>query len=147
MIEAQAKPKTHPEQVGHVHAELMMQFAEDAKTHAEPWKLWQTKTGEFDWIDCQFSPMWDPSVEYRRKPKIHTVHGVEIPDLRFTPKIYEEYCYPSPNHPSLVFRTQANYAHVNAADEHRLKHNLCYPPTEEGREAAILHAKAMLGIK
>ena len=81
------------------------------------------------------------------EPKTHTVNGVEIPDLRFTPKTYEEYYFPSPDSPTLAFRTRANYAHFNAADEHRIEYNLCYPPTDEGREAAILHAKAVLGIK
>ena len=87
----------------------------------------------------------DEPIYCSRKPKTHTVHGVEIPDLRFTPKTYEEYYYPSPNHPSLVFRIRANYAHFNAADEHRIKNGLCYEISEEGRQAAILHAKAMLG--
>ena len=27
--------------MGHIHAELMAQYAEDAKQHDEPWKLWQ----------------------------------------------------------------------------------------------------------
>ena len=84
-------------------------------------------------------------MRYAEDAKTHIVHGVETPDLRFTPKTYEEYYYPSPNHPSLAFRTRANYAHFNAADEHRIKNGLCYEISEEGRQAAIIHAKAMLG--
>ena len=135
-----------PEKKCHVHAELMAQFAEDAKTHTEPWKLWQIKADDGIWWDCQYSPMWQIEAEYRRKPKTHIVNGVEIPDLRITPKIYEEYCYPAPNHPSLAFRSRTNYAHFNEADVHRIKNGLCYETSEEGRQAAILHSKAMLGI-
>lgn len=67
-----------PEQQGHVHAELMAQYEEDAKTHAEPWKLWYSKTGESLWWGCPSTPLWDPSSEYRRKPKTHIDNGVEI---------------------------------------------------------------------
>lgn len=74
---------------GHVHAELMAQYAEDAKTHAEPWKLWQFNAGS--WGDCMYSPAWATHLEYRRKPKTHFVHGVEIPDLRVSPKQSEYY--------------------------------------------------------
>jgi hypothetical protein len=31
-------------------------------------------------------------------------------------------------------------------DYYRSNNNLCYPDTEEGKQAAIMHAKAMLGI-
>ncbi len=130
---------------GHPHAELMAQYAEDAKTTDKPWELYQIKTVLNIWKDigCQF--IFDSNCTYRRNPKTHIVHGVEIPDLRFTPKTYEEYYFPYPNSPALAFRTRANYAHFNAADEHRIKYGLCYEISEEGRQAAMLHAKAMLG--
>lgn len=132
---------------GHPHAELMQQYAEDAKTHAEPWELWQFKAEGDEWWDCPRGLHWRVTTKYRRKPKTHTVNGVEVPDLRFTPKIYEEYYFPSPDFPSLALRTRANYAHFNASDEHRIKNGLCYEISEEGRQAAVLHAKAMLGIE
>jgi hypothetical protein len=34
----------------------------------------------------------------------------------------------------------------NEINNHLRDNNLCYPFTEEGKQAAILHAKAMLGI-
>jgi hypothetical protein len=58
---------------GHKHAELMAQYAEDAKTHEEPWKLWEFKYGAYGWKDCSGSPFWASAIEYRRKPKQHTI--------------------------------------------------------------------------
>ncbi len=134
---------------GHPHAELMMAYAEDAKTHAEPWKLWevrnwQPKPDESSWIDCKFMPEWDVYCEYRRKPKTHLVHGVEVPDLRIKPSRGENYYYPLPTSPNLV--RQTIFIHGDDGDKHILRNNLCYEYTEAGKQAAILHAKAMLGI-
>lgn len=146
------KPSTHtPQQVlemagmtkqGHVHADLMALYAEDAKTTDKPWELWQIKAGSSDWISCKFSPAWDPVCQFRRKPKTHIVNGVEIPDLRFEPKIGEGYHVPDP----LVTQLYLIADFTSQAHSHRKDNNLCYEPTEEGKQAAILHAKAWLGI-
>ncbi|MEK9497103.1 hypothetical protein V2H77_11680 [Photorhabdus sp. P32] len=34
----------------HAHAELMLQYAQDALKTNEPWKLWETGNGK-DWYD------------------------------------------------------------------------------------------------
>ena len=52
----------------HIHADLMKQYAEDAMTTDEPWKLWQVRScGE--WFDLDQSPIWVKDTEYRRKEK------------------------------------------------------------------------------
>lgn len=138
-----------PEQVGHIHAE-------DAKTTTEPWELWQVKGDDGVWKDCQVKgsvdgwqhcsqhPAWWCATEYRRKPKTHIVHGVEIPDLRFTPKSGETYYHPFPYSTELVARTHYDTSH--APDTYRNEHGLCYEYSSEGRQAAIAHTKAWLGI-
>lgn len=128
---------------GHVHAESMALYAEDAKTHAEPWKLWQIKTGSFDWIDCKFGPSWDSSCDFRRKPKTHTVNGVEVPDLRIKPKDGEPYYSPNPTYKQ---QTMEAFYGNNDHHNHRSQNLLCYEHSEDGKQAAILHAKAWLGI-
>lgn len=132
-----------PEQQGHIHAELMAMYAEDAKTHAEPWKLWEFRIEGFAWCHCTHHPHWDEASDYRRKPKTHLVHGVEIPDLRVTPKNYADYWCPSPTTKGYVIETK-NWGCTNS--EYRIENGLCYEYTKEGEQAAILHAKAMLGI-
>jgi hypothetical protein len=71
------------------------------------------------------------------------VNGVKIPDISFVP-IIGEYCHiPFPTHPKLYSRM---YYSSYEADEYVANNNMCYPDTEEGKIAAVLHAKAMLGI-
>lgn len=129
---------------GHPHAELMMQYAEDAKTHAEPWKLWEVSGVKGHWDVLLTNPNWDIDLQYRRKIKTHLVHGVEVPDLRIKPSRGENYYYPYPEGFSLVSR--ATFILEGGGDAHRLRHNLCYEHTEAGKQAAILHSKAWLGI-
>lgn len=130
---------------GHPHAELMMEYAEDAKTHAEPWKLWQLKNKkQLVWSDCTSNPNWDIDLQYRRKPKTHLVHGVEVPDLRINPSRGENCYYPLPTSPNLV--RQTIFIPGDDGDKYILRNNLCYEYTEAGKQAAILHSKAWLGI-
>lgn len=128
---------------GHVHAELMAQYAEDAKTHAEPWKLWRFRGSNGDWHNLYGQPMWTNIIEYRRKPKTHFVHGVEVPDLRVLPKHSDSYWCPDPTSRQYV-RVFDNWCTLH--DLHREESWLCYEFTEEGKQAAILHAKAMLDL-
>lgn len=131
---------------GHVHAELMAQYAEDAKTHAEPWKLWENRRAGFAWHSLDSNPKWISDLEYRRKPKTHTVNGVVIPDLRITPENGQVYWYPIASSVNLVRKSRAGHAYNSPSHDHRVTNNLCYEPSEEGRQAAILHAKAWLGL-
>jgi hypothetical protein len=72
------------------------------------------------------------------------IHGVEVPDIGFEPEIGEDYCFPSISKRHLhSFRT---YVEDYNEDMIYVENDLCYPYTEEGKQAAILHAKAMLGI-
>ena len=129
---------------GHPHAELMLQYAQDAMTTTEPHLLWQRfNEHQGIWKDFTGTPSWDSSTLYRRKPPYKLIHGVEVPDISFTPEDNEYYFYPDPTMPCMY---EMEYFH-NYAEEcgHRLTNKMCYPTTDEGREAAILHAKAMLG--
>lgn len=54
----------------HVHAELMLQYAQDAMETDKPWERWQYRhviTNE--WKSAGTHPYWDLRTEYRRKPK------------------------------------------------------------------------------
>ena len=133
-----------PEQVGHVHAELMAQYAEDAKTHAEPWELWESKGDSSIWWDCRAHPMWWHSTEYRRKPKTKLIHGTEVPDLSFTPLNGEGYYYICLSSDQLVKKDYHSEGCMTT--KLRAVRGLCYPLTGEGRQPAILHGEALLNI-
>lgn len=71
------------------------------------------------------------------------INGVEVPDISFQPDLNESYHFPAPCYEYLYGHTE--YEDYET-DRHCANYNLCYPMTNEGKEAAILHAKAMLGI-
>jgi hypothetical protein len=76
-------------------------------------------------------------------PRTKLINGIEVPDISFYPNLNEEYYYPSPSCED--FYENTSYEDYEA-DRHRANYGLCYPYTDEGRKAASLHAKAMLGI-
>ena len=58
----------------HKHAELMMQYAQDAMETSEPWELWEMKyPTEKDWLTLDCNPLWQGAIDYRRKPKMISV--------------------------------------------------------------------------
>ena len=133
---------------GHVHAELMAQYAEDAMTHAEPWKLWQVwqvKADDGAWWDCGAHPRWANDTEYRRKPNTKLIHGVEIPVFEFTPKVGEKYYVANVGLPEF-FDQWRRQSEDCTFTQRMLERGLLYPYTEAGKQAAILHSKAMLDI-
>ena len=130
---------------GHVHADLMALYAEDAKTTDKPWELWQVKDNDGVWWECKNNPLWGGDTEYRRKPKTKIINGVEIPDFQFTPFVgCEFYCA------NIGLPEFHETGHMRGMDctftKRMVERGLIYPYTEEGKQAAILHAKACLGI-
>ena len=68
------------EVTGHVHAELMAEYAKDAAKSTEPWKDWEM-TDSFDstsWISCTGNPGWISVLYYRRKPKTVTINSIVV---------------------------------------------------------------------
>ena len=78
-------------------------------------------------------------------PRMKFIHGIEIPDITFKPNERDTYYYPEPVSPILI--NKCRYHSTMDGHYFRMTNNLCYPHTLAGKEAAILHAKAMLGIK
>ena len=107
----------------------------------------RTLGGKIDSTDSNQDLFWDeikfdiPTQPVRTK----LINGYAVPDISFEPKDRERYYFPLPSYPALV--GDVHFEAGNAIDEHSAKYNLCYPYTEEGKKAAILHTKAMLGIE
>ena len=63
----------------HIHAEHMLQYAQDAMTTAKPWELWEGRNTHARypdngwWYTLKSDPSWNTTHEYRRKPVQHTV--------------------------------------------------------------------------
>jgi len=79
-----------------------------------------------------------------QSPRMKLIHGVEVPDIVFKPGLGEDYY-------AVDFTDKGFYVEYDwggdELDYTLYERGLCYPFTEEGKKAAILHAKAMLGIK
>lgn len=130
---------------GHIHQALMAQYAEDAKTTDKPWELWQTTTADQPWSDLTRTPLWNTLSLYRRKPKMKLIHGVEVPDISISsPRGFRPRYY-LPNPLSCDLYSEMLYSGGDP-DVRLLSIDFVYPYTEEGKQAAILHAKAMIGI-
>ena len=61
----------------HKHAELMMQYAQDAMETPHPWERWEYQTESMQegdvWNNCFPNPSFDVRYKYRRKPKMISV--------------------------------------------------------------------------
>ena len=60
--------------MGHVHADLMMQYAQDAIETDTPWERWECNPSSIlGWVDMLHHPAWITETSYRRKPKMLSV--------------------------------------------------------------------------
>ena len=76
-IVARGAVEAHPPPEAHPHAEMMLQYAQDAMTTTEPHLLWQRfNEHQGIWKDFTGNPSWDASTLYRRKPPYKLIHGV-----------------------------------------------------------------------
>ena len=58
----------------HKHAELMMQYAQDAMETDKPWELWEySHASSNGWRNLDEMPSWRIGNDYRRKPKMLSV--------------------------------------------------------------------------
>ena len=124
----------------HPHAELMMQYAQDAMETDKPWEWWQFYYDGV-WWDFKRHPIWHKSAEYRRKPRTININGHEVPEPVRTPlKNGDQYFVPSLSHSTLVW-TMA-WDDQGAATISDFKRGLVHTT----REAAKLHAMALLSF-
>lgn len=64
----------------HKHADLMMQYAQDAMTSQEPWLLWEILIDGEIWSTCAQNPEWNEDTEYRRKKRTININGNDVPE-------------------------------------------------------------------
>ena len=98
----------------HIHAELMMQYAQDAMETPRPWERWQYQTESMQegdvWNNCFPNPSFDGSYKYRRKPKMISVtlasgEVVSWPEPQRTELEYgDSYFYFVPTHGDIVLK-------------------------------------------
>lgn len=77
--------------MAHIHAKLMMQYAQDAMDSDIPWDRWEFSSNGVEWIKSTKHPSWDDTLMYRRKQKTININGFEVPEpLRVAPEIGDD---------------------------------------------------------
>ena len=123
--------------MGHIHAELMAQYAEDAKQHNKPWELWEHGDGT-DWTNCTAHPCWHKGHLYRRKPRTVQVGDIEVPEpCKVELEDGQDYFVPNLT-TGASLRTWYGYKH----DVRALKSNLVHLDFQ----SAEIHAKALIEV-
>ena len=126
----------------HKHAELMMQYAQDAMETDKPWERWQYQTEPMQegdvWKNCFPNPSFDGIYKYRRKPKMLSVtlangEVVSWPEPQHTELEYGDlYFYFVPTHVDIVLkkwecapwdRTTLSNGHIHLTEEAAQQHS------------------------
>lgn len=123
--------------MGHIHADLMAQYAEDAKQHDKPWELWQFNDG-YAWAGCSTHPRWVPDFTYRRKPRTVQVGDIEVPEPCKVELEYGQDYYI----PNLTAGASWRIWSGSKHDAHALKSNLVHLDLQ----SAEIHAKALIEV-
>lgn len=98
--------------MGFIHADLMAQYAEDAKVHDEPWEFWQHGASGI-WVDCVSHPGWCSDSQYRRKPR--SIKSVEDGWLQDGPLLYRLTDEPKPRNRDEIIVAMVNSSRTEEA--------------------------------
>lgn len=137
----QEQPIVDTKNTPHPHAALMAEYAKDAAETSTPWERWEVRTPASEyWVAAVAHPEWNTNHEYRRKPQTITVNGFTVPKPMATaPARRASYYLASLTRSDYYFADNwSDTTYENLLLERGLIHAT--------QEAAIAHAKAMLGI-
>lgn len=126
----------------HVHYKEMMQYAEDAAISETPWDNWEYAcTGQADnWRPTTGAPSWSHHNIYRRKPKTIKVNGFDVPEpCKVALDNDKRYYFPA-------FQNSDLCDWYDWEGDNNDYYMLSVGIVHLTPEAAIIHAKAMLGI-
>lgn len=141
MCNVKTECKCDPKVVGHIHAELMMQYVEDARETDRPWERWEFLSPTRGWSELMRHPFWGTAVKYRRKSRTHMVNGIEVPaPLNSRPKVNSVYWIADPSEIDYTMDYVWNCCNF---DKLTLERGLVYAT----KEAAVANAMAMIGRK
>lgn len=123
----------------HIHADLMIQYAQDAQESETPWENWEFRPQCSTWVTLICNPSWNDHYEYRRKPKTIVINGFTVnAPMGKEPGYYTSYYFP--NLSSADYCSTTTYS--SDWDKQSFKRGLCF----SNKEDAIAMAKAMLRI-
>lgn len=125
----------------HPHAELMMQFAQDAMETDKPWELWEVhEVSHGYWRTMTEDEQMLSLKVYRRKPQTIKVNGFDVP-APVKSELENDTVYFVPCFSNLDFVTCLRWNGI-PYEMRMLSRGLIHLT----KEAAIAHGKAMCGI-
>lgn len=125
---------------GHIHAELMAQYAEDARETETPWERWECSDCEGRWSHFHGHPMWSGHRQYRRKPRTITINWREVPEpMREAPDLGGEFYL-------AAIDTQNMFCLLTWGNSDLERRWLSRGLIHSSKEAAIAHAEALLSF-
>lgn len=125
----------------HIHAELMLQYAQDAMETDKPWERWEFFSHIREvWVRLGSSPCWFTNAQYRRKKETIVINGIEVPKpVDKSLRNGQEYLLVDILSDDL---TLCLYWHGDVEDKRYLERGLIHLD----EESAIIHAKALLSF-
>ncbi len=118
-------------------------YAEDMARYDEPWKYWEVRGENSDWLVLGNHPLWDIELIYRRIPRTIRIGEYDVPEpMMKAPRLGQSYflvnlCAKQDN------RKMEDYCwRGDRWDNIWLSHGICHLTSE----AAELHAKALLSF-
>ena len=125
----------------HIHAALMLQYAQDAATTDKPWELWEFLDYDAKWKEPTGSPAWDEGTKYRRKPRTIRIGEIEVPEpVREPLQNGEKYFVPAIDYGDYhanIFAWSNDYT-----DKRLLRQGMVHLTNE----AALSHARALITL-
>ncbi len=125
----------------HKHADLMLEYAQDAQETETPWDRWEIEV-DGEWINCSITTkMFDQFTNYRRKQKLIIINGIEVPEpMRVAPHIGTDYFYVRLNGKD-TFDNQTSWDD-SAFDKRMLSRGICHLTEDAARK----HTEALLSF-
>ena len=77
----------------HVHADLIMKYAEIAQQAPKPWKYFQVSYDSVEWDDLIAELQFSSKYYYRLKPRTININGFEVPEPLMLAPVRGTECY------------------------------------------------------
>ena len=124
----------------HKHAQLMLQYAQDAAETDKPWERWEYRYQDEKWKDSDGPLHFYSDFQYRRKPRTININGFEVPEpMREKPELNTQYFSVTVG---VTENAKIAYWDDREIDNKLLNLGICHLT----REAAEIHAKALLSF-
>ena len=126
--------------MAHIHAKLMLQYAQDWAETDKPWERWEVAAPGDKFVSLSSHPHWNEQLKYHRKPRTMTYTITLSEPLREAPETGSWYWLAETTSDDFTSRFEWE---GDDCDHSWLKRGLCFATKED----AVAAAKAMLPIK